>query len=544
MQMPSGFINMPYMPHGMPAQLPGMMHGPNMHGPQPPAPQSAGQAPPFAQMPSIPQMPLRDLPRPGRPTALGRAREDIAAMQRLIDEQRSQEDPATTRRLDEFEQRIRNLNDYIDPFGSGLGILGAHNTRHGAEAAGRSSAPPDSDPLSQSSSAMRSTGRPSIPGIATQHRPSTTDTNDVTAYLLSGPHGPHALLFSPQHGTFHGGLPRAQPTPTRTAGSPPAQQLRQMVQRTRQDIGFNEPQQPNAAGNPDRNPARAAIAPRQAGPNNVPAGLQQQQQDPLAPFQPILAHAWLLFRLLIFAYFFLGSNLGYTKPLILAGIGLIFWAVRMGALGVGDQGRDAVRRWWEGVVGVPQRRPEGQGQGGEAGGENGQAPAGANAAAPQEGQGQQAHPQEQQRGAMPTPEQLAQRLLDRQDARHRERRNWLREQIRPVERAVALFVATLWPGVGEGLVQEQRRAQAEAEAEAARIEAERRRREEEAHTEAARAREEEREAGGKREGEVNTDAGTVSATGVDTGNGEDGVVERRVASAGGSSETAPPANSD
>jgi hypothetical protein len=55
----------------------------------------------------------------------------------------------------------------------------------------------------------------------------------------------------------------------------------------------------------------------------------------------------------------------------------------------------------------------------------------------------------------------------------------LREQIRPVERAVALFVASLWPGIGEAHVRAQRELREQEERRAAEAEVEARRRVEE-----------------------------------------------------------------
>lgn len=171
--------------------------------------------------------------------------------------------------------------------------------------------------------------------------------------------------------------------------------------------------------------------------------------------QALLGHFWLLMRVLIFAYFFLGSNMGWQRPLALAAIGAGFWMIRAGAFGDGA----AVRRWWEGVVGVEQPRPAAEG-------------------AQQPGQGQNG---DAQRNAMPTPEQVAQRLLNEQADRNRGQQAWWRERIRPVERAVALFVASLWPGVGEATVRARRemeeRVRAEAEvAERERVEREERER--------------------------------------------------------------------
>jgi hypothetical protein len=103
---------------------------------------------------------------------------------------------------------------------------------------------------------------------------------------------------------------------------------------------------------------------------------------------------------------------------------------------------------------------------------------------------------------MPTPEQVAQRLLHENAAQNR---GWLREQIRPVERAVALFVASLWPGIGEAHVRAQRELREQEERRAAEAEIEARR----------RAETQEKEKGGDGSGSV-----AQGVTGGDAGGGE------------------------
>jgi hypothetical protein len=165
---------------------------------------------------------------------------------------------------------------------------------------------------------------------------------------------------------------------------------------------------------------------------------------------------------MIFAYFIIGTNMGWRRPVALATIGLGFYLIRAGLFGDGG----IARRWWDGIVRVEQRpRAQAQGQG---------------EGAPAEG--------EQRPGQLPTPEELAQRLLqERQEALNRAPLHRIREQLRPVERAGALFFASLWPGVGEAHVRareaEERRVQEE--------EVEQRRREEEERQRAIEAAQEE-----------------------------------------------------
>ncbi|KAK3702979.1 hypothetical protein LTR37_014709 [Vermiconidia calcicola] len=375
-----------------------------------------GQPPQMAMpfgMPGIPPPPGFGQPPRQQPSALDRARENMAEMRRMLDEIRNQPDAPTEeqrRRIEEAQRRAREVEGYIDPFS--LGGAPASTAAGGGDGTGRRSAPPPLPPRAAPIMAQQ------------QQQPSaTTNPNDVTAYLLSGPQGPHALLFSPQHGTFHGS---ARPTPTIRAQQPPLQRWHQ---------------QPAAGGAQDNNIAAARPLPGPA----VDAAAAPN------PLQPLLAHFWLLLRILIFAYFLLGANMGYTRPIMLLGIGLIFWALRMGALG---NVAGPVRAWWEGVVAAP---GEQRNQAPQALERDGGAPA----------------------VPMRTPQQVAQRLLEDRD---RARRNWWRERVRPVERAVALFVASLWPGVGEAHVrareEEQIRLAGEAEVEGRRrVEEERVRRE-------------------------------------------------------------------
>jgi hypothetical protein len=57
-------------------------------------------------------------------------------------------------------------------------------------------------------------------------------------------------------------------------------------------------------------------------------------------------------------------------------------------------------------------------------------------------------------------------IRDNQEGRYHQ--TWAREQVRGVERAVALFVASLWPGVGERHVQARERERRQREEEGAR----------------------------------------------------------------------------
>nr|OQO27365.1 hypothetical protein B0A51_05070 [Rachicladosporium sp. CCFEE 5018] len=436
-----------------------------------PMPQFPGLGMPFPMpgMTSRPQAP--SMPASGAPSALDRARHNVTEMRLLLDQMRAANaNEAELARVAQLEQHMNAVNDYIDPF------------RVGRVPPLSQAPPPAPTPTSETNGRVNGmpTGGPPLPNLVHLHNgfpaphgmqgqaspfrrvqmpiptgfrpnlpaPQSQTPSDVSCYLLSSPTGPQALLFSPEHGQFTGRLnntsaqrrfrraPSLVPTHTAATSQPGA-----------------TPTQPVPA------PGEQAVAQQNAAaPPPDPAVAQIQQggaPDPLAPIQPLINNFWMLFRVMIFAYFLMGANMGWRRPVALGLIGLGFWMIRAGLFG--DNG--IMRRWWEGVVRVDQAAPRVN--------ENAVA-AGDNA--------QQAQP-----AAVPTPEQLAQRLLQqRQDQLNRAPLHRLREQVRPLERAAALFFASLWPGIGEAHVQaqeaeERRRNEEEVEA---------RRREEEARSQA------------------------------------------------------------
>ncbi|KEQ93303.1 hypothetical protein AUEXF2481DRAFT_6837 [Aureobasidium subglaciale EXF-2481] len=212
-----------------------------------------------------------------------------------------------------------------------------------------------------------------------------------TVYLLSSPTGPQALLFSPQ-GTYTASLP---PTP-----------MLSMPGISNPPFGHTRPHTPAAQAPPPPgfNPPPVVVDPQQA-PEQIAqqlvqqinrGGAENQEPNALAPWQPLLAHGWMLLRLLFFAWIFLGSGQGWRRPLALLAIGIVFWAINAG--GIGNTIRDTVQSWWETVVELP------------------------------------GQPQPQQQGA-------------------------LRQALRPAERLLALLIASLWPGVGERTVVARREAE-------------------------------------------------------------------------------------
>ncbi|KAK4948355.1 hypothetical protein LTR10_012889 [Elasticomyces elasticus] len=477
--------------------------------------------PQFAAQPQMPFGVAQQQPLPGhgqQPSALDRARENMTEMRRMLDEMRDSgaANEEQRGRIERLRERVQGVNDYIDPFNV-HGAANATNGGTGLSTPHQTGTIPGNAPPPQGGLPQPPTN--AVPMNFVPNRPFTQPpqlrqmqhmqpqqqqarASDTTCYLLSGPQGPQALLFSPQHGTYTGafttGPTGLRPTPTTTAPgvvqqqqqpNPQQQALAQLVQ---QAVGQPQNQNQQVAANPAAPQAQA-----------------QGGGDPNGPAQAIMNNIWLLFRVLIFVYFVMGSNLGWRRPAALAVIGIGFWMVRAGLFGEGG----VARRWWEGVVRVGPA-PQGQGAGVQGGG---QAVPGGEVAG---------------QGAMPTPEQVAQRLIDEQ--RNGRQQQW-REFVRPVERAVALFVASLWPGIGEAHVRDQEREVQRVRDEA---EVEGRRREEEAR----KAEEEVKKA--EEEKEKSEAASEKTAPAAGTGVSTSVAAQAETAAAGGQGEASGSATAD
>ncbi|KAF2216543.1 hypothetical protein CERZMDRAFT_109412 [Cercospora zeae-maydis SCOH1-5] len=371
-------------------------------------------------------------PGPGLPhmtarSQLERARGNVAEMRRMLAELRAL-DAATDEqreRIDLIQQRITDVNNYIDPFN--IGGLNTTATRAANTAQGVPMPRPSSQPPRAPTDFLRS-------AFAQQPPSSSSSPSDVRCYLLSSPSGPQALLISPEFGVYRTQNYTLQPMPTSQS----------TAATTRPDAPPGNQEQAVAA-----QPAVAQVQVAQAA---------IAQQDGLGILGAgLINHMWLLMRILIFAYFILGANLGWQRPLALVAIAVGFWLLRQGPLGEGG----ILRRWWDGVLNQDARAQPvaaaGQQQDRE----------GAGALRP---------------GQMPTPAQVAQRILEEERQQRNNRLAWLREQIRPAERAIALLVASLWPGVGEAYVRaleaEERRRNEEEIATRRREQEERQKREE------------------------------------------------------------------
>jgi hypothetical protein len=301
-------------------------------------------------------------------------------------------------------------------------------------------------------------------------------------FLLSSPQGPVGVLFD-QRGTYMT-APMVPTLPFQAFANQFAQNRQvigalgqhiaqgshmnaQNIQGTTQSHGNVQPtptQPPAAAGQAQNQAQGADQGQAQAQPQPQPqVQVINQNANPPANAQAendrignIAGHAWLVFKLACFVYFFSGT--GWYKSILL---GLIAGGVYLAQIGAFEAQFALVRRHFEAVL-----------------------PVGALAAPAQQ-------PAAEVRRNL-TPEEAARRLLQqRQDQRY----GWIRDSMRTVERSFAIFVASLWPGIGERMVHAQeereRLARVQEEERARQAEEEQRKREEE---EAQKASEEKKDA--------------------------------------------------
>ena len=266
-------------------------------------------------------------------------------------------------------------------------------------------------------------------------QPAMQPTASSMVYLLSSPSGPQALLISPSGMYASPGLNTVQP------GVPFGLQAQQRLGRQIRLV----------------NPASNINVQSQPPPPQNDQAVEQQQQQPQANeardlvriLLPLGGHLWLLIRLFGFVYFFTGGG-GWRRTILLGICALTVFIAQTGVFRPLQQAIwDPLRRHVEGLV-----------------------PLGAHAA-PRADVNREEIEGQRRGGARPDPRDMADRLLQQRDSRDG---NFLRRNLRRAERATALFVASLVPGVGE------RHIAARDAAEAARL-AEEREREEQSRRE-------------------------------------------------------------
>ncbi|KAF3043543.1 hypothetical protein E8E11_004348 [Didymella keratinophila] len=291
---------------------------------------------------------------------------------------------------------------------------------------------------SQSHGALAAAASDPLVATATAATRSLPSDAPQELFLLSSPQGPVGVLFD-QRGTYttapftsslssqafveqfdqnrqliaglgqqivqsshslHNQLGSVQPTPTQQPGQAQADQpllndaaAQQIIQNIIQNR--NERQAANAPANP-----------------NAPAENERVVN--------VAGHLWLIFKLACFVYIFAGGG-GWYRPLMLGSIAIIVYIAQ---LGVFEQQFNVVRRHFEALLPNPEH-------------------------VAQRDAGNQQNV-EQRRNI--TPEEAARRLLAQQ---RNNQFGWVRESVRQLERGVAIFVASLWPGIGERMVHAQ-----------------------------------------------------------------------------------------
>ncbi|KAF4332854.1 hypothetical protein FBEOM_13347 [Fusarium beomiforme] len=246
-----------------------------------------------------------------------------------------------------------------------------------------------------------------------------------------------------------------------------------------------QPQVQNLA--PQQQPAHPAQAlgqnqAQEPDPAAIMAPLMHRGNPPMAALPPLLMQLWpqiwLLFRLALFVWFFTSPNASWSRWLTIIVIAVLIFLLSTGIFNnVPDHVWQPLGRHLENLI-PAEPRPR-------------QAVA-------------RAEQQDQQPRQDPDPTEMARRLV----AQHQGPENWLLSQIRRVERAGLLFLASIAPGVAERHI-----ANLEA---AARVERERREAEErETEAAAAAAAAQNEENNENEEQAVNVGEASIANTGTD-----------------------------
>ncbi|KAL8838991.1 MAG: hypothetical protein Q9170_001921 [Blastenia crenularia] len=366
-------------------------------------------------------------------------------------------------------------------------------------------------------------GSPSSDQTASQNPTQTSAAPEI--YLLSSPAGPHSLLLS-SSGLYFTSF--VNPTiPTFPQMRPPNLGQFAFSQPSPANQVPIAPTNPQAQPNPPNPPAPPAAM------NAAQAQLQQQQQQNQAGdlariLIPLGGHLWLLIRLFGFVYFFTAGG-GHRRAILLGICAFIVFIANTGAFRPLFRGLwEPIRRHVEGLV--PLAAPEGgrqeqqprQRRQAQQAGRNNNAVAAAqdqneNGIAPRPRTGPLRNHRSTQHAPNPSPAEVADRLL-------RERNE--QSLFRRAERAIALFLASLVPGVGERHIAARDAAQARRVGEEREREAATTREREEREKRGMEAQDQERASG-----ESSSAAPVAEASGNEAGGdggGGEGMREREV----------------
>lgn len=341
---------------------------------------------------------------------------------------------------------MANANAPIQPIAPGVTTsIFQSASRHGSRTA---TPDPSQSTPSQGSSSVAASAQPTNLRQASQAQPEV--------YIMSSPTGPYALLLTNQGTYFTPPAPR-QPNMYTMQHQPPGTAAPQ-AQNPAQ--GRNPPHPRNAAQgqHPVRRRHQAQALPRRPAVPPVPApnghvnpaiNLHQHPRPPNAGAAAVLAaiwpHIWLLVRLAAFVWWFTASDSSWSRWITVVLIAIGVFAVNTGLFnGIAHQAWDPFRRHLEGLLlpgaNPPNNRIPPQG------GRHGDGAAAGNDRQNQAGTEPPAAGQQQPRHERPDPAEAAARLVAQ---RQHNNANWVMDQIRRIERAGLLFLASIAPGVAE-----------------------------------------------------------------------------------------------
>ena len=293
-------------------------------------------------------------------------------------------------------------------------------------------------------------------------RPVQPNTTPTTAWLLNSPNGPEALLFAPGHGYFSSPS-RAAVTPTTSAQSTASEANVTSPPTATQTEPANVANRTGPTRGQDQAPPapQLAVARRDQGRNQN--ANQEGNDDDMMHF--VLQRGWLFLRLYMFILVFSQAN-SWRRWLLLGLATLVCCLPRNNPF---QTALVRARRHIDSLIGPPTpivpppAQPNAEGQ---------PAAAGGSSATPR---------------LNPTPEQAAARILQQRQQQEQEQPNILRNALFRLERAVALFLASLVPGVGERHIRAREEATEAARRAIETAEAARRRQEEEQQQQAVAA---------------------------------------------------------
>ncbi|ELR06740.1 hypothetical protein VC83_05195 [Pseudogymnoascus destructans] len=295
---------------------------------------------------------------------------------------------------------------------------------------------------------------PGGPTETAAHQPAPA--SPPTVYILSTPSGPQALLLSnpsfyyTSPSTATTALPHTHPahTPHHHPGQQPIYQPQHFQPQHYQPQNFQSQPRPHPQA---RRQAQLQAQHHAAQPEPVMMGHQGNPAAAGALVAQLAPHIWLVVRLIGFVWFFTSGNTSWWRWCMITGLSMVFFFINTGLIDWAP-----IRRHLENLIplAIPGVNPEGAAAGGAAA---------AGAGVGTEGRAGELDPQ-----------RVAQRLIEQ---RQRQNAGWFMSQVRRVEHATLLFLASLWPGVGERHVaareeEDQARRRREEAAEAERVAAE------------------------------------------------------------------------